>query len=76
MSTYSEALAGANKTGISHATDAQFMASFCASSIQILCGALSPQPVWEGAQKKGLSTAELAKLASTDPNAVEALMWL
>lgn len=76
MATYQEALKTAAETGIKHATDAQFMATFCAASIQILCGAVSPQLVWEGAQKKGLTTKELAELASTDPAAVEELMWL
>lgn len=76
MSAYREALKSANKVGIMAATDAQFMASFCDSSIQILCGAVSPELVWEGAQKKGMTTRELSHLASTDPRAVAELMRL
>jgi hypothetical protein len=76
VSPYREALAAADKTGVSRATDAQLMATFCASSIQIVCGAVSPELVWDGAQKSGLTTLELARLASTDPRAVEELMWL
>ncbi len=76
MSAYQQALKAAAAAGTMAATDAQFMAVFCESSIQVLCGALSPQLVWEGAQKTGLTTLELARLASTDPNAVEELMWL
>lgn len=76
MSAYSEALKAASKVGISAAADDQFMASFCDSSIQIPCGAVSPQLVWEGAQKKGLTTRELSRLATTDPSAVAELMWL
>jgi hypothetical protein len=76
MSPYKEALAAAHKTGVSKCTDAQLMATFCESSIQIAVGAVSPELVWDGAQKTGLTTLELARLASTDKNAVEALMWL
>lgn len=76
MSTYAEALKAAETTGVAHCTDAQLMASFCQANIQTLCGALSPQLVWEGAQKKGLTALQLAHLATTDVNAVEALMWL
>jgi len=76
MSAYTDALAEAYKSGISACSDAAHMASFCRSSIQILCGALSPQLVWEGAQKRGLTTAQLVRLISEDQRAVEELMWL
>jgi len=76
MSPYREALAAASKTGVSQCTDAQLMATFCDTSIQIACGAVSPELVWDGAQKTGMTTLELARLASTDPRAVADLMWL
>ncbi|MFI5614721.1 hypothetical protein [Amycolatopsis sp. NPDC051903] len=76
MSNYSDALAAANKTGAANATDAGVMAQFCETSLQRLVGAASPQLVWEGAQKKGMTTAGLAQLANTDPSAVHELMWL
>ena len=74
--TYAEALRTAQKTGVSHCTDAELMAVFCDGSIQIVCGAVSPQLVWEGAQKSGMTTLELAQLAKSDPRAVAELMWL
>jgi len=75
MATYAQELAKARKVGASHATDAGLMAMFCADSIQILVGAASPQLVWEGAQAKGMTTRDLAKLANTNPAAVHDLMW-
>ena len=76
MSAYREALNAVGKVGVSRASDEQLMALFCDTSIQITCGAVSPQLVWEGAQKKGLTTNELVKLAHTDPGAVADLMWI
>jgi hypothetical protein len=76
MSSYDDALAAANKVGAANATDAEVMARFCATSLQILVGAASPQLVWEGAQKKGMTATELAVLATVKPAAVHELMWL
>lgn len=76
MTEYAQAIKEASKIGVSKCTDAQLMAIFCDTSIQITCGAVSPQLVWEGAQKKDMTTLELARLASTDPGAVAELMWL
>jgi len=45
------------------------------TSIQILCGAVSPKLVFEGAQKKGMKAKEVMALAHKDPGAIEALMW-
>lgn len=73
---YTAALKQGKAVGASQATDSQAMALFCESSIQILCGAVSPALVWEGAMKKGLTVTELGKLASTDPGAVADLMWV
>lgn len=74
--TYEEALAEAAKVGVGRCGDAAAMAQFCDANIQILCGAVSPHLVWEGAQKKGLTFLELGRLAGKDPMAVEALMWI
>ncbi|MFD4196746.1 hypothetical protein [Amycolatopsis thermoflava] len=76
MSSYHDALAAANKVGSAKATDAGTMAQFCATSLQTLVGAASPELVWQGAQKKGMTMAELVALATEDPAAVHELMWL
>lgn len=73
--TYEQALKQGRTAGASCATDAQAMALFLDSSIQLLCGAVSPKLVWEGAQKRGLSFRELGALAHTDPATIEELMW-
>ncbi len=72
---YQAALRRGRKVGASKAEDADLMAMFCESDIQLLVGAVSPQLVWEGAMKKGLTSSELAALASTNPGAVADLMW-
>lgn len=76
MSSYDDALAAANKAGAANATDEGAMAQFCATVLQQLVGAASPQLVWEGAQKKGMTTAELVALATDKPADVHELMWL
>lgn len=73
--TYREALAAAKKIGASRATDPHLMALFCAGPLQTLVGAVSPKLVWEGAQKRGLSTKDLAALCNTDVFAVSDLQW-
>lgn len=72
---YAEALAAARKAGARHADDAGLMALFCADSLQHLVGAVSPQLVWEKAQRSGLSTADLARLCAKDFMAVDELQW-
>lgn len=74
--TYTQALAATRSTGTMQLTDPQHMALFCDSSIQILLGAVSPQLIWEGAQKSGLTAQELTKLIHGDPDAARDLMWL
>lgn len=73
---YDKALAKAEEVGYKHAEDAGLMAGFCASGLQYAVGAVSPRLVWEGAQKSGMTTLELCRLAGKDPMAVEALQWL
>lgn len=73
--TYQEALAAANRVGSANATDAGVMAQFCATSLQLLVGAASPQLVWEGAQAKSMTALELCELATKNPAAVHDLMW-
>lgn len=74
--TWDQALTEAKEKGVSRCSDPALMASFCDGSIQHLAGAVSPQLVWEGAQKKGLSAKELGRLCSTDVMAVSDLMWI
>lgn len=73
--TYEEALAEARRVGVGVCSDAAAMAAFCAANVQLLCGAVSPRLVWEGAQRRGLSSLELGRLAGSDPKAVADLMW-
>jgi hypothetical protein len=51
------------------------MALFCEYDVQIVVGAVAPKLVWEGAQRRGMTARELARLAGTDPIAVGELMW-
>jgi hypothetical protein len=74
MTTYADTLAAARRVGAAHANDAQLMALFCDANIQMLCGAVSPKLVWEGAQHKGLTTNELMSL-TRDPFAIADLQW-
>jgi hypothetical protein len=76
LSSYHDALAAANKVGSANATDAGVMAQFCATSLQTLVGAASPELVWEGAQKKGMTALQLVELCNSDWRAVHDLMWL
>lgn len=73
---YEQTLAAARKVGAKHADDPQLMALFCADTIQYAAGAVSGQLVWEGAQKRGLTTKQLVALCATDVMAVDALQWL
>lgn len=75
MSAYQEALAAARKVGAAHCSDPGLMAWFCEHDLQILVGAVSPRLVWEGAQKRGLTAQQLARLATTDVTATADLMW-
>lgn len=72
---YEQTLAAARKVGAGCADDAGAMALFCEANIQLLCGAVSPRLVWEGAQRKGMTLLELGRLAGKDPMAVADLMW-
>jgi hypothetical protein len=73
---FAEALAAGNKVGAANATDAQVMAMFCYDTLQIVVGAFSPQLVWEGAQKAGLTSLELLKLCNDrDLDALDDLQW-
>lgn len=73
---FAEALKAGRKVGAAHATDAQLMAMFCYDTLMILVGAVSPQLVWEGAQREGLTTRQLLVLCH-DRNmaAIDDLMW-
>ena len=73
--TWEQALAEAEERGVGRCGDAAAMAAFCDANIQFLCGAVSPQLVWEGAQRKGMTFLQLGRLAGKDPMAIEALMW-
>ncbi|MEG9551408.1 hypothetical protein V5N34_25395 [Streptomyces baarnensis] len=73
--TYDEALKNSKNVGAAHATDPALMASFCESTVQTLCGAVSPQLVWTGAQARGMSTTDLAAMCASSPQEVADLQW-
>lgn len=73
---YQAALATYDAIGAAHAPDDALMAGFCEHNLHLAVGAVSPQLVWEGAQKTGMTALELCRLAGRDPMAVDALQWL
>jgi hypothetical protein len=75
VDSYQAELAAANRIGSARATDAGVMAQFCATSLQLIVGAASPELVWIGAQKAGMTALELVTLANKKPLAVHDLMW-
>lgn len=70
---YDNTLKTAREIGARRANDAQLMALYCAGPLQHVAGAVSPRLVFEGAQKSGLTTKQLAAL---DSMAVSDLMWI
>lgn len=72
---YEAALKRAKDKGVGRCDDAAAMAAFCQANLPILVGAVSPQLVWEGAQKKGLTFLELGRLVK-DPMAIDDLQWV
>jgi hypothetical protein len=75
MATYQDALREYRKTGVSRCSDAALMAEFCKSDLPFIAGAVSPKLVWEGAQRRGLTTLQLAGLAVNSPSELEELQW-
>lgn len=74
--TYEEALAEGRRVGAGRAADPALMALFCEANIQRAIGAVSPQLMWEGAQKQGLTTRQLLALCEKDPMGAAELMWV
>jgi hypothetical protein len=74
--SYKHALAAGKQTGARRADDNALMALFCDGPLQRLVGAVSPELVWDGAQKQNLTTRDLATLANSDVMAVSDLQWL
>lgn len=73
---YRHALAVYEAKGAAHAPDDALMAGFCEYDVPHLVGAVAPQLVWEGAQKQGLTTRQLATLCQHDVMAVDDLQCL
>jgi hypothetical protein len=61
---YAKALMACEVRGVANATDAQVMAMFCETTMQLMVGAFSPRLVWEGAQKAGMTALELHNLCA------------
>lgn len=73
---YTLALAGTRRKGVVASTDAELMAGLLDSTLQIMAGALSPELVWNGAQKAGLTAARVMELVTgPDLPALDNLMW-
>lgn len=73
--TWNQALAEAEEKGVGRCSDPAVMAAFCKNTLPAVVGAVSPQLVWEGAQRAGMTLLELGRLAGKDPMAAEALQW-
>jgi len=73
---YARELTAGEKIGPANATDAQNMAGFCESIMPLMVGAFSPRLVWEGAQKRGLTTLQLHEICHRkDFRALDDLQW-
>ena len=75
MATYQETLRSANRKPVSQQTEAELMAGWCDSVLQIAYGAYSPRLVWEGAQKRGMTTLQLNQAAERDRSILDDLMF-
>ena len=73
---YAAALKVCRAKGAAHAPNDALMAGLCQDVIQTLVGAVSPQLVWEGAMKKGLTAKGLLNLCHDDFMAVDDLQWI
>lgn len=73
---YAAALKVCRAKGSAHAPTDALMAGLCQDVVQVLVGAVSPQLVWEGAMKKGLTAKELLDLCHADFMAVDDLQWI
>ena len=60
--TYEQALKAGKRKGAAASSDAELMAVTIDSTAQILAGAVSPKLIWEGAQLRGLTTAQVLDL--------------
>lgn len=75
MPGYSEVLTAARGKAAVQQSDAEAMAQFCDLNAQVLLGAVSPQLIWEGAQKASMTTKDLLVLIQQDKSAAIDLMW-
>lgn len=74
--TWDQALTEATERGVHKCSAPALMASVLDASLPFTVGAVSPRLVWEGAQKSGLTTKQVLRMAVDDVMAVEALQWL
>jgi hypothetical protein len=73
---FAAALIAEHEAAAANATDVQSMAAFCEHIMPLMVGAFSPRLVWEGAQKRGMTTLELHKLChDKDLRAIDDLQW-
>lgn len=60
--TYEQALKAGKRKSARASSDAELMALILDGTAQILAGAVSPKLIWEGAQLRGLTTAQVLDL--------------
>lgn len=64
--TYDEALQEAAAKGSVHCSGPALMAQTLAANAQDWLGAVSPRLMWEGAQRRGLTTEQVVAMCATD----------
>jgi hypothetical protein len=72
---YARALAAGRRAG-AKTTDAQKMAVFCYDDMWLLIGAFSPRLVWQGAQRRGLTTVQLRDICTAQDHGTIAELQL
>ena len=75
MTEYERALRRGKRHGAVRCDDSALMALVLDSTAQLLCGAVSSRLVWDGAQKVGMTSMQLAELMNYRPCEIEELQW-
>jgi hypothetical protein len=72
---YGDALKSGRGVGVVHQTDEQFLAGVCEHLVPLLCGAISPKLVFDGARARGMTADELMRMCHASPLDVSDLQW-
>lgn len=73
--SYSAALAEAHLLGAAQCSNPALMAQFLDANVSFLIGAVSPELIWNGAQKQGMTAKAVVDLVYADPMAAAHLMF-